>query len=424
MVRPVLVLGAHPRTVVTIARSLHRRRIPVLVASFVSWQPCFPSRAIARFVQLPDYREAPQAFWEALCRLIATHQPDLLLPSSDEALRAIAPHDSALRKQLYLACPPPEIVCRVLSKAETMEAAMRCGVAVPVTYEANDLAALEGLRDRLSFPLLAKARDKEILSIAYLPPRYFCTYEALQAAFQADPQFGSRIVLQEYCAGDDVGIGVLMHRGEALTLFQYRALKTMPHAGGVSVLTFSEPVNPELAENAIRLLRELEWEGVAQVDFRHDPISGKAALLEINGRFWGSLAAATQAGVDFPYYVWQLAHGETPSVPAGYPSGLLARWAVGDFMRLLHLYGSERNGLPRPSRLQATAQFCWDFRPGVREMSWAWNDPIPTLMEAGKVLRKEAGSRLRALGRAGKRWQRPQPPAFDAPTEQPEKRPL
>jgi predicted ATP-grasp superfamily ATP-dependent carboligase len=298
-----------------------------------------------------------------------------------------------------------------------MEIAARCGIAIPATYEIEEAAALEGLRNHLCFPLLTKARDKENLATAYRPPRYFSTYEALQAAFRADPQFGSRVILQEYCAGDDAGMGVLMHHGEALTLFQCRALKTWPHAGGVSVLTRTEPVNPVLAEDAVRLLRELEWEGVAQVDFRHNPDSSKAALLEINGRFWGSLAAATQAGIDFPYYVWQLAHGETPIIPACYPSGLLARWVSGDLLRLLNLYGSEPNGLPRPSRLRATAQFCWDFRPGVREMSWEWNDPLPTLMEAGTILKKEATTRLRALGRAGKRWLRPQPPTSGDSTE-------
>ena len=36
------------------------------------------------------------------------------------------------------------------------------------------------------------------------------------------------------------------------------------------------------------------------VEYRHDPLSGQYWLMEVNGRFWGSLPLATAAGADFP----------------------------------------------------------------------------------------------------------------------------
>ena len=35
------------------------------------------------------------------------------------------------------------------------------------------------------------------------------------------------------------------------------------------------------------------------VEYRHDPSTGRCCLMEINGRFWGSLQLAIDAGVDF-----------------------------------------------------------------------------------------------------------------------------
>ena len=79
-----------------------------------------------------------------------------------------------------------------------------------------------------------------------------------------------------------------------------------PSTGGYPVLTRSEPVDTRLAGYALALLRELQWEGIAQVDFLHDPKSGRVALLEVNGRIWASIEVAILAGLDFPWYVWQV----------------------------------------------------------------------------------------------------------------------
>jgi protein-tyrosine-phosphatase len=41
-------------------------------------------------------------------------------------------------------------------------------------------------------------------------------------------------------------------------------------------------------------------------EFKVDPLLGSWALIEINGRFWGSLPLSIAAGIDFPYALWQL----------------------------------------------------------------------------------------------------------------------
>ena len=90
----------------------------------------------------------------------------------------------------------------------------------------------------------------------------------------------------------------------------------------------------QLADHAIALLRELEWEGPAMVEFRYDSNSGSPVLMEVNGRYWGSLPLSCQAGIDFPFYSWQLVHDQKPSPPASYKSGLRMRWLAGDIFRL------------------------------------------------------------------------------------------
>jgi protein-tyrosine-phosphatase len=62
----------------------------------------------------------------------------------------------------------------------------------------------------------------------------------------------------------------------------------------------SEPVMPELLAASERLIAALEWNGVAMVEFKLDLHTREFCLMEINGRFWGSLPLAIAAGADFP----------------------------------------------------------------------------------------------------------------------------
>jgi predicted ATP-grasp superfamily ATP-dependent carboligase len=57
----------------------------------------------------------------------------------------------------------------------------------------------------------------------------------------------------------------------------------------------------DVLEIGQKLLSALNWSGVAHIDFRHDARDGKAKMLEVNGRYWGSLLGSLVAGVNFPH---------------------------------------------------------------------------------------------------------------------------
>ena len=55
------------------------------------------------------------------------------------------------------------------------------------------------------------------------------------------------------------------------------------------MLSESAAVDPRLRDYAVRMLGPIGWHGVAMMEYKQDPRSGDYALIEINGRFWGSL---------------------------------------------------------------------------------------------------------------------------------------
>jgi len=387
--QPVVILGAEPRVVVTVARSLHRCHIPVIVVGLSAEEPKPVSKAIRHFVRFSHHREDRDRFLAELSHLIQRERCSMLIPSSDTGLTVVADHYEALTALLYVGCPPPAIVRQVLNKDQTLQVAQKCGIAIPTTYAVYDRAQLETLRAEMRFPIVAKPRSKTDIERSTFKVRYFESFKELSEAFAADEQFGSRVMLQEYCPGVGVGLAVLIKQGEPVAIFQHRRLKELPYTGGVSVTAVSEPLDPFLTTQAMTLLRALHWDGVAMVEFRQDLASGRAVLMEVNGRYWGTLSLAVQAGVDFPRYEWQLAHGEIPTVPNEYSIGMKWRWMTGDLMRLHGLLMDQSpNHAPGPSRWNEAWRFVSDSWLSTRSALWSIADPQPACSELLRTLKR------------------------------------
>ena len=387
--QPVVILGAEPRVVVTIARSLHRYHIPVIVVGLSAGEAKPVSKAIRHFVHLPHHREDRDRFLAELSHLIQSERCSMLIPSNDTGLTVAVDHYEALTPLLRVGCPPPAIARKVLNKDLTLQVAQECGIAIPTTYAVHERAHIEALRAEMKFPIVAKPRSKTDVARHTFKVRYFQSFEALSAAFAADEQFGSQVVLQEYCPGEGVGLGVLMHHGEPLAMFQHRRLKELPYTGGVGVTAVSEPLDPWLATQVIILLRALHWEGIAMVEFRQDSASGRTVLMEVNGRYWGSLSLAVQAGVDFPLYDWQLAHGQVPTVPNQYAIGMKWRWMAGDLIRLHGILLDQGCGhSPRPSCWKEAWRFVLDSGPSTHSALWSIADPQPAFFELHRTLKR------------------------------------
>jgi protein-tyrosine-phosphatase/predicted ATP-grasp superfamily ATP-dependent carboligase len=393
--KPVLVLGEEPRVAITIARSLHRRGIPVDVAAISPSEPALASRAIRRFVRLPSYRHEPDLFNAALLDLIEAGGHDMLIPSSDGALAALAALHTPLSALLHVGCPPPHIVNRVLDKDITLETAARIGVPTPETYRMTGGSELDERGGSWRFPIVAKPRNKT--KSGTFKMRRFETLEELREACILDRSFGDQCLFQQYCPGEGVGIETLMHHGEPLVLFQHRRIRELPSTGGVSVVAVSEPVDVPLAEHAVRLLRALEWEGVAMVEFRQHPMNGTAALMEVNGRYWGSLSLSCLAGLDFPWYEWQLAHQHRPEVPSTYWAGMRMRWTSGSLRRLHALWADGNNRSVETSGMKELRGFVTDLLPPTRDALWSIRDPAPALVEMARTVKTLAVGEIKKL---------------------------
>ena len=90
------------------------------------------------------------------------------------------------------------------------------------------------------------------------------------------------------------------------------------------------------------------------VEFRDDGVN-PPCLIEINGRFWGSLQLAIDAGVNFPVLWVSLLEGRTVEPQTSYREGVTLRWLWGDAKRFARILRGAPQGYPGkyPSVFQA-----------------------------------------------------------------------
>jgi predicted ATP-grasp superfamily ATP-dependent carboligase len=378
MKKATLVLGAAPRVVVPIARSLRRIGVPCIVGIFSEKNSSLGSNAVRRVARFPHPANGA-AFLKALTTLIDEENIDTIFPGSDLAMSAIGDHYERLSGLVYTGCPAPGVVDAAHQKLRTFEAASQCGIEVPELYVAPTLADLDALCAEIHFPVIIKRRSAAVPG--GFKVRHYFSYEALRAEYLSSASFGSQTILQRYEHGEGVGLALIMRGGSVLAPFQYRSLKELPTTGGVSCLVEAEELDAELLDRTASLLRTMRWEGVAMVEYIRDPRTRHCRLLEVNGRYWGCLALAIQSGMDYPKYECRIAHGVEPEINPKYRVGTRSRWTGGMLRRLGGLGGDAHRRLVGTSRLQEIFITTSAFLPPVRSALWSWRDPIPSIWD-------------------------------------------
>ena len=106
------------------------------------------------------------------------------------------------------------------------------------------------------------------------------------------------------------------------------------------------------------------------VEYRVDLRTGVPKLMEINPRFWGSLAMAYQAGVDFPRLLVQLITKKSCEEVFSYDLNKHTRWILwGEILWLLST-----------KRKESVPKGFFNFLdPSVPDDIICKNDPMPTL---------------------------------------------
>lgn len=241
------------------------------------------------------------SFEETLCRA----EPDMVIPvghASVESLSAMSYPKAIL--------PSADSVALALSKPRTLALASRLGVPVPRTLSCQ---SFEELREsELVYPCVVKGSleaGKNVVGYAHRWEEMV----TLVRRFLKDPsQKGIWPVVQEYVSGVGLGFFAFYQKGRLKRFYMHQRVREFPVTGGASTAA-KTLFHAQGFEYGRRLLDALEWNGVAMVEFKHQPETDRLTLMEINPKFWGSTELGLCAGVNFGEILVRAYSGESIS---------------------------------------------------------------------------------------------------------------
>jgi predicted ATP-grasp superfamily ATP-dependent carboligase len=383
------VTDGDQRPALAIVRALGRRGVRVVVGDDRGRSLASSSRYCVRHVTYPSPYRDRLAFERFLRDFVGREHVDVVLPVTDVATHAVCANQDALSRRTSLAVPPFDAFTLVTDKSRLLAHAARCGLPIPRTHVVADAAHLADVIDDITYPVVVKpAQSRLPTADGWIAGgvHYAGSRTELEHVYRDDGVLAcGRSLIQERIVGPGVGVFALFDRGRLVADFAHRRLREKPPAGGASVLSESAAVDPHLREHAVRLLGSIGWHGVAMIEYKVDQRTGDLYLMEVNGRFWGSLQLAIDAGVDFPSLACQLAIGRPPADAPSYAVGVRNRWLCGDVDHLLlRLFRSARSlHLPpgAPSRWRAVAEFLRFAEPGLRYEVASRDDLRPSVYE-------------------------------------------
>lgn len=389
----VLVTDANRGSAITIMRSLSRKGWTVVAADATRHSLGFRSRHAHHHVVYPSPGTEPEAFVSAMGTAVSRYAVNLLIPVTDETILPLARARIRFAGKCHLAIAGDKALHVVTDKQATLDLCAELGVPVPQTYLAYSVEEAQEVAHLLPWPIVLKAQRSRRLVDGGGVQRtgavgYANTVKELIDQAERLIEHGP-ILLQGYQPGTGQGVEMLAYEGRPLAIFQHRRLAEVPITGGASAWRESVALDSTLVDYSLRLVEALNWTGLIMVEFKvNEP---DVALMEVNGRIWGSLPLAVHSGMDFPARLAGLYLNGPP--PPGAPAtdykvgirasnlDLMALWFA-QVLRKTRRYPF----VPQPGRRDALRALLGMFGRRQRFDVQSWTDPWPGVLQIGQTL--------------------------------------
>ena len=334
------------------------------------------SRAASQWHFVPAAECGVDDYIDTICSVVAAGRYDIVFSSDDIGVLALSRH----REEIGAVVPYADhgAVVRSLDKLELTRAADAVGLSVP-----NTIAPREAVVAHLDAPTIVKPRLHSVLRPG-APGRLETTVarspEEAGDAIAEIREAGVEPILQEVVEGELMSFqAVVDHDGRMLAPVQQESPRTWPPDSGSAARGHVVRMDPSLAVRVAALFRRLGWFGLAQLQFIA-PRVGEPRLIDLNGRFYSSLALAVASGPNLPAIWARVATGRPVEAASTPRPGCSYQWFSRDLRASWRREGLR--GAMETVRLS---------RRSVHSV-WSRDDPWPAVHHYGSQL-AAAGSR-------------------------------
>lgn len=379
----VLLLDGYSARTLACVRSWGRRGIAFAVAGETRWDMSLHSRYAAGTGVYTSPKQDVARFIADVNRLCRELGADHVFPTSEAAIMACS--DGAAELIATPIIPQRHELEASFSKMNTLLLAQAVGASVPRTLHlTRDNPEVPDALE-LRFPVVVKSESSEVMvrgKAVTSSKTYYANNRAdLERECRVRIAQGQSILVQEFIDGYGVGVSGLFDHGRPVAIIGHRRIRESNPLGGPSALAEAIDIAPELLQPSLALMEKIGLTGPAMVEYKVSRRDGCPYLMEINGRFWGSMPLALIAGLDLPWLYWKMLNGiAIAEDEKQYRAGVRGRNLVGDTKCLLVSLKGKPSGWPgqmagRGAALRAYCASFFDSR--TKEMLLTPDDPLP-----------------------------------------------
>jgi predicted ATP-grasp superfamily ATP-dependent carboligase len=363
----VIVTNAKSRVAYNVTRSLGGKGIEVYTSDFVRSSMSFYSRYSRGHFLYPSPFTHQEQFIRSILENVDRLKAEVVVPVHEETF-LMAKFKDELSRHVKVVLPDYKQILAVHNKDKWINIAQELNVPSPKTYLIEALRRPGGLTNVL-FPVLIKPKQGGGgWAITQVNSRH-----ELSELLERELYIGlpwERFYAQEKIDGEVHCVAMLFCAGRYRAKVAYKQIREYPVSGGQATLRIS--LRNEDAEEGLRkILEHLKWHGICQADFVVDGKTGVSYLIDMNPRFWGSLAQGIASGVDFPYLLYKIAvEGDIEPVRE-FKTGVVTQWFGGDIRALLSLLKSSN------ARMDLVKKFVVSSSAAVFYDDICLKDPLP-----------------------------------------------
>lgn len=385
----ILVLDGNQRSALATTRSLGKKGHKVFVIDTTPTSLSGSSKYCDKYFQVTNIAENPKSFTEEVKDIITKFGITVMLPMTDISTATILKQREQFAN-IGIPAPSYESYNLASNKNSLFKLAISLGIPIPKTIFIDSTNEIDLKLNELTYPIVIKpSKSRVLINNHWISTQvsYAHSLDDLQRQIKESEWLQSfPFMVQEYIKGDGHGTFAFYEQGRPITFFAHKRLREKPPSGGVSVLRESAPVNPRMQEISKKLLDHIGWHGAAMVEFIVSN-DGTPYLIEINGRFWGSLQLSIDAGIDFPHLAYLLAANKPLPTNINYKPYVRSRWLLGDLDHLYLTLKSDNKKVSLSEKLSAAIEFMKFYQKNTRYEVNRLSDIQPFIYELKKYFK-------------------------------------
>lgn len=368
-----VVLGTDYYIGLSVVRNLGRHEIHVVTMDFE------PTRyGISKYTQeamiVPHFQKEEESFVQFLIDY-ANEQEEkpVLFLTSDPYVTFLDRHFDLLKEYYLFPMEEKGLLSKLMDKKSLIQLAKTHNILIPETIDLTEENLFQQVENKIGYPCLIKPRDSASFVKKFREKAFTVRHEnqlkkrLQQLEGMEDQCFIQRIIPgpETNCYSYDAYYGP---NSELMGYMTTQKIRQWPNNIGASTYVRQKWI-PELRWIVGPLLKELNYRGFVEAEFKRDEFSDKVYLMEINVRFINFTELLCDQGLETPMmYYCDATDQKIPRKFISYNTNRHWKYKYEDIPAIYSYLKNEQMNL---------TQLFVDYKFHKVHSTWAWDDTGP-----------------------------------------------